>query len=288
MKVLKWAEITEEDFDLLRIFPFEDRAQKGSSLTIGGFDGPHVGHDSIFQKVLARKDLMNGVITFERSPRALKSRDDFSGDVSTLAQRLQRFEVYGFDFVVLIDFSQDFGKIKGRIFLDILYSACRVRFLVVGNDFRCGYRLDTGTQQIAAYAAEKNIMLEVVPDYFIGLQRVSSSLIRQAIQQADFIAAEQFLGYPYSIDCTGFMQTVTQLPENETYIDLKPESGFSQIIPPVGQYTVCIKTKAFESCQEQKISSFTGTLNVTPDFLRCRLPFNSSPLKVQTIQFVLF
>ena len=288
MKVLKWEDITAGHNDFLCAFADEPRLQAGSALTIGGFDGPHVGHTSLFSAVTACQSFLHGVITFERSPRAVKEHHAFAGDVSTLAQCLQRFEQCGFDFVILIDFSSNFGKMNGRIFLDTLYSVCYMRYLVVGSNFRCGYRLDTGIAELVSYAAEKQFQLQIAPDFFINAQRVSSSLIRQAILRADFASAQQFLGYPYSIDCTGFTQNRVQSPESETHIELQPFSGFSQIMPPVGQYTVCIEAASFESCQEQKTRSFAGILNVTPVFLRCRLPFSSSSIKVQTIHFVVF
>ena len=124
---------------------------QGSAISIGGFDGPHRGHERILSAVLEaseRYGIPAGLITFFRSPRSVKAGATYSGDVSTLDMRLQKFTEQGFTFTVLIDFSADFAKMKGAVFFDTLMKTIRIKYLAVGSDFTCGYRHDTGGEEL--------------------------------------------------------------------------------------------------------------------------------------------
>ena len=97
-------------------------------------------------------------------PKAAKNPTDFSGELSTIDLKLEYFEDLGFDFVIVIDFSCDFSKMKGRDFLTFLKNSCSMQFLVAGSDFRCGYKLDTGILQISEFAAQNGVFFHVVAE----------------------------------------------------------------------------------------------------------------------------
>ena len=95
MKVFDWNDIQNVKSDFF---------EKGSALTIGSFDGPHKGHESLFVSVLnaaTEKNLISGIITFKQALPGLKHPVNYAGDIATLQQRLFQYENKGFDFVVV-------------------------------------------------------------------------------------------------------------------------------------------------------------------------------------------
>lgn len=285
MKVISWFDLENKNFSLENLFCHDENALKrlknGVSITVGGFDGPHLGHKVIFDTVFSNKDALFGLVTFIMPPRFAKEKEKFLGTLSTLNLRLSSFCDFGFDFVVLIDFSADFSRIKGRDFLDILCSSCFVRYFVVGEDFRCGYKQDTGLKELESYMQNKNILLQLVKSSFLGEKKISSSAIRRMILSKDFANAKKMLGFDYEIDCEDF----EQIKESSNQVKLHFNDGFSQVLPPVGRYPVFIKTVFNDSCQEQKNSLCQAELNVESEFLRCRFHFDSDFGLIQAILF---
>ena len=237
MKILQWDRLeTDETREyILNLCS----VRQGTALTIGGFDGPHRGHESLFSAVLGASNRLNlapGIVTFTRSPGISKQPGNYPGDVSTLNLRLSKFEQKGFEFVLLIDFSGDFGKMSGGVFFDILVNTVRMRYVAVGPDFRCGHRLDTGTAEIAAISRKDGFQFDSIQQVALDGQRISSSSVRTAIQSADFALAERLLGHPFLLD---FTAPAWQLSENTLFV---PYRSFTQILPRRGEYQVVLNT----------------------------------------------
>ena len=227
MKIIYWDDLIKEK----NLYP------QGSAISIGGFDGPHRWHERILSAVLeaARKDgIPAGIITFFRSPRSVKIGNAYTGDVSTLDMRLQKFAEQGFSFTVLIDFSADFAKIKGAVFFDILIKTICIKYLAVGSDFTCGYRHDTGVGDLQRLARERGFCFDSIEQlYSARHERISSSAIRQAVEQADFTLAKDLLGYPFFLD----VAKIVQRRESSAWSIEK--SAITQILPQSGQYSAC-------------------------------------------------
>ena len=225
MKIIYWDDLIKGE----NIYP------QGSAISIGGFDGPHRGHERILSAVLkaARKDgIPAGIITIFRSPRSVKAGNMYSGDVSTLEMRLQKFAEQGFSFTVLIDFSADFARMKGTVFFDILIKTICIKYLAVGSDFTCGYRHDTGVGDLQRLARERGFCFDSIEQlYSARHERISSSAIRQAVEQADFALAKDLLGYPFFLD----VAKIVQRTENGVWAVEK--AAVTQILPQNGQYS---------------------------------------------------
>ena len=227
MKIIYWDDLIKEE----NIYP------QGTAVSIGGFDGPHRGHELILSAVLKaaqRKAIPAGIITFFRSPRSVKAGSTYAGDVSTLEMRLQKFAEQGFSFTVLIDFSADFAKMKGAVFFDILIKTICIKYLAVGSDFTCGYRHDTGVEDLQRLARERGFCFDSIEQlYSARHERISSSAIRQAVEQADFTLAKDLLGYPFFLDVAKIVQ------RRETAVWSIEKSAVTQILPQSGQYSAC-------------------------------------------------
>ena len=200
----------------------------GTALSAGSFDGLHLGHRVLLQSLMEcakEKSLASGVITFSRPLPAIKHSSDYTGDISTLNQRLKLFEELGIDFAIVVDFTPDFSSLKGTDFLSILKDKCNMKVLAEGIDFRCGYKGATDTQAIKYWAQQNDVECCFVdPVYYTEAdgneERVSSSYIRQMIQKGFFNRVKELLSRPYSLDVQ----------------NLRDKKGGVQVLPPDGLY----------------------------------------------------
>jgi riboflavin kinase/FMN adenylyltransferase len=173
-----------------------DGGEKGLAVTIGVFDGVHRGHQALIQRILAQ-DLHSVVITFKQNPKKVLNAHNFAGDIYSLEEKLAIFEQMGVEETALIDFSGNFSKLSGREFVNLLKTRRAIRFLAVGSNFRCGYRLDTDAAALRNMAGKEDIRTELVCPVMEGRHSVSSSRIRAAIRAGDLKGAELLLGRPY-------------------------------------------------------------------------------------------
>ncbi len=215
--------------------------EQGTALTIGSFDGPHIGHNELFESVLSKRKCANplvpGVITFKKSLRGFKHPDTYAGDVASLSQRLAAIESKGFAFAVVIDFSPEFGKIIGTDFLSMLIKFCGMKFLAEGKDFHCGYKSSTDMAQIEEFGNSNGFDLETIAPVFYGEEKVSSSRIRKCVLDKDFKSAKYMLERPFMLDCSDFEW---QKSFKDSKKILTADVKGVQVVPPSGEYKVLV------------------------------------------------
>ena len=107
MEILSWEDLLRKERNVF--FP-------PIALTIGVFDGVHRGHQTLLQRILEKKDECPWVITFKSNPSKVLFPETYVGDLMTLDQKLKKMEGFGIKGTVIIDFSQDFGRLKGAEF----------------------------------------------------------------------------------------------------------------------------------------------------------------------------
>ena len=173
-----------------------------SAITIGVFDGLHLGHMELLRRIIKRGPNPT-VITFRENPRKRIAGDTFEGEIFSLGQKLTAFENLGLDRIVLIDFSEEFCKIKGRDFIDLLEESGKMAYLAIGDDFRCGYMQDTGADTIREINEGKGIPTEIVSPLSLAGGPVSSSRIRSAIISGDLKLAAILMGRNLELDLSG-------------------------------------------------------------------------------------
>jgi len=214
-------------------------------MTVGVFDGLHLGHRELIERIV-RRGPNPTVVTFRENPKKVISADTYEGDIFSLKQKLAAFEQLGVNQVILIDFSENFSKLRGREFLDLLANIGRMVFLVVGSNFRCGYRQDTGAELIREINARKGIPTDVVgqvalpPGFGSRPDRrctVSSSRIRSAITEGNMALVKALTGRNMELDVSGI------IPDGAVY-DLRQ---IHRIVPASGRYAVRIQPGCIDS-----------------------------------------
>lgn len=239
LRVYSWDDIASGCF--LSFSELAEAGYEGTALTVGGFDGVHLGHQALFSAVMAQKRLLPGVVTFGTSPKARLNPENFAGSVCTMEQRLQLFREAGFAFAVVIDFSGDFGRMEGVVFLQHLRDNLYMRYLAEGTDFRCGYKGSVNIDFLRAFSQENGIRLDVVEPVIAEGVRVSSSEIRRSLLEGDLLRCSRLLGRNFSLggNCFSWSKTGDSLLGRRR----RGPCGCMQVLPPDGSYQVVLHWK---------------------------------------------
>jgi hypothetical protein len=223
MLTLDWPEFA--DSGLART----EFAGRGLAMTIGVFDGIHRGHRILLERVLS-SPLPGAVVCFKRSPKFILRPDTDEGDIMGARQKLRLFDQMGIALTVMIDFSEKFSKLGGKEFIDLLVDRGNLRFLVIGSNFRCGYRHAMDAAFIQKMNLDNGIPTEVAAPVTAGGERVSSSRIRAAIASGSLVEASELLGRRVEIDFSGLS---AGFGSGGVYFDLARED---RVMPPPGRY----------------------------------------------------
>jgi riboflavin kinase/FMN adenylyltransferase len=171
--------------------------------TIGNFDGVHVGHAHILEKLVSvakERKLLAAVIIFEPQPLEYFSADSAPPRISTLREKLERFREIGVDAVFVIPFDSEFSSLSADAFIDrYLVELLPVEWLLVGDDFRFGKGRAGDFRVLRERGQEQGFEVEATDSITVAGLRVSSSVIREALKSGDFQKSQEFLGRSYNI-----------------------------------------------------------------------------------------
>ena len=189
----------------MTILPFFNDILKDipSVLTIGVFDGLHLGHQKIIKEcvnIAKEHGVKSVVITFNVNPKMFCKNAEYMAPIITDECRNEILEEYGVDYLVIIDFSTHIAKMTGEEFIAELCTLYKIVAMVVGSDFRCGNKASSvGTAEIGELLARftSSAFLKVVPFVYVNGEVVSSSLIRRCLLTGNFDKASTLLGRPY-------------------------------------------------------------------------------------------
>ncbi len=168
-----------------------------TSLTIGNFDGVHVGHLALLEKLceLGEKRV---VLTFLNHPATLLYQKK-NGCLTSLSHRLLLLEKNGVDTVILLNFTEKFSMQTPEEFLSIIKKNIPFSHLVLGYDARIGYQRKGDPSCLLELSQSLHFGLEYLAPVYKESHLVSSRLIREKIEQGDLHIASQLLGRPFSI-----------------------------------------------------------------------------------------
>jgi len=174
------------------------------ALTIGNFDGVHLGHQAILERLKQaanRLQLSACIMIFEPHPREFLTPNQSPTRLTSLREKLEIFAELGIDRVQICHFNHSFAQISAQSFItDILLKQLNVRWLLVGDDFRFGAKRMGDVSLLKAHSQQANqFEVEVMADFSINHIRVSSTAIREALSAGNMVLAQQLLGRPYSM-----------------------------------------------------------------------------------------
>ena len=174
------------------------------ALTIGNFDGVHLGHQAILERLKQaanRLQLSACIMIFEPHPREFLTPNQSPTRLTSLREKLEIFAELGIDRVQICHFNHSFAQISAQSFItDILLKQLNVRWLLVGDDFRFGAKRMGDVALLKAHFQQANqFEVEVMADFSINHIRVSSTAIREALSAGNMVLAQQLLGRPYSM-----------------------------------------------------------------------------------------
>ena len=167
-------------------------------VTIGNFDGVHLGHQALLAEVKKRAHdlkLESAVITFEPNPKDYFSQNKPQTRISSLREKIELFNEIKIDRVHIIKFNQEFSKVTANEFISVLIKQLRVKEIVIGEDFCFGRGREGGIKQLSASSMKLNIKNKILIDG----KRISSTLIRNLLANDKLDQANKYIGRPYSI-----------------------------------------------------------------------------------------
>ena len=167
-------------------------------VTIGNFDGVHLGHQALLNEVKKRAHelkLESAVITFEPNPKDYFSQNKPQTRISSLREKIELFNEIKIDRVHIIKFNQEFSKVTANEFISVLIKQLKVKEIVVGEDFCFGRGREGGIKQLSASSMKLNIKNKILMDG----KRISSTLIRNLLANDKLDQANKYIGRPYSI-----------------------------------------------------------------------------------------
>jgi len=188
---------------LYNLAPHIARIQ-GGVVTIGNFDGVHIGHQQLLASVKKKAEQLKVasiVIIFEPQPL------EFFAGPKVTTPRLTRFrekflalQKAGVDFLIVLPFNQELANLSAQDFIDtVLVYYLKPQEIVVGEDFRFGHKRSGNFTYLKDYAAKFGITVQAMPTFFFEQERVSSTRVRQALTENNLALATQLLGRPYSM-----------------------------------------------------------------------------------------
>ena len=172
-------------------------------VTVGTFDGLHLGHKTILDALKNKAKQLNYksvVFTFWPHPRFVLGKIDGLELLSTIDEKAKILEKYGIDYLVSVKFTKEFASQTSYEFVkNILVGKLNVKHLVLGYDHHFGKNREGRFDKLADCANEFGFTIEQVSALTSGEENISSTKIRNALKQGDIAKANKYLGYNYSI-----------------------------------------------------------------------------------------
>lgn len=176
---------------------------EGCVLTIGNFDGLHLGHRAVIEKLAAKgRDLGLPVLVliFEPQPLEYFLGDNAPSRLMRLREKVIQFASLPVDNLLILRFNQYFANLDADAFVsEILLKTLNVKYLVVGDDFHFGKARRGNFSLLQTKGKEYGFTVEDTESYLLAGQRVSSTMIRDALGQGNLALAQSMLGRSYSV-----------------------------------------------------------------------------------------
>ena len=176
---------------------------KNCVLTIGNFDGVHIGHQHVLDKLREeskRHGVPSVVMVFEPQPQEVFLGENAAARILTFRDKYQKLKKMGIDRLLVVHFNKEFAAMSPLAFIqDLLVTKLGVKHLIVGDDFRFGQKRAGDFDLLKAQSQQLGFTVEDSKTFLFSKQRASSTAVREYLELSDFASAEQLLGEPFEM-----------------------------------------------------------------------------------------
>ncbi|MDT4897507.1 MAG: riboflavin kinase / adenylyltransferase [Acidobacteriota bacterium] len=190
----------------MRLFHGTDNAEiaRPTVLTLGVFDGLHLGHQLIMRTVVERARALQAVptvITFDPHPRAVLHPESAPPLLQTFDQKIEAFGVLGIEQAIVVRFTRSFAEIEAEDFLrDVVRDRLHAAEVYLGRGFAFGRNREGNIELLRRVSERLGFRAEEVPEVRLHGQRISSSRIRELLAEGRVNLARRMLGRPYGVE----------------------------------------------------------------------------------------
>lgn len=217
-------------------------------ITIGTFDGVHLGHLKVINQlneIAKSKEGESVLFTFYPHPRLVVSKDSANLRlITTLEEKTKRLEKSGIDHMVIFPFTKEFASLTYEQFIEqILIGKMGMNTLVVGHDHRLGKNREGSFESIVELSEKLDFDVRKIDTFLIDDMGISSSKIRQALQEGDVKKVKKYLGYAFTIH--GKVAMGNQIGRKIGFPTANVEASDPyKIIPAEGVYAITVEVRA--------------------------------------------
>lgn len=212
-----------------------------SVVTIGTFDGVHIGHRKILERLIAdgrKNQLQSTLLTFFPHPRMVLQKDNQIKLLNTIEEKSAILSGMGLDCLIIHPFTLEFSRKTAADFVrEILVEKLRIRKIIIGYDHRFGRNRNANIQDLQSFGNIMDFEVEEIPAQEIDEVSVSSTKIRKALEAGDLETANAYLGYQYML--TGTVEGGKKLGRDLGFptANLRIDADY-KLIPASGVYLV--------------------------------------------------
>lgn len=178
-------------------------ANTGKIITIGTFDGVHIGHQKILKRIanIAKEQgYTSAVLTLFPHPRMVLQKEDSIKLLNTIDERIELLKTYGIEKVIVKEFTKAFANLSAEDYVkNILVDGLNIKQVVIGYDHHFGKNRSANINDLKIFAETYNFKVEEISAQDIEDVTVSSTKIRKALDNGEVALANSFLGYDYFI-----------------------------------------------------------------------------------------
>lgn len=218
-----------------------DHKEQSSVLTIGTFDGVHIGHQKIIQRLneIKNKSVERSMIlTFYPHPRRVLDQSKDIKMLTTMEEKTHLLEKFGLDDLIIEPFTKEFSRLSALDFVrNILVNQLNIKKLVIGYDHHFGKNREGNFEQLIEFGDLYDFSVEKISAQEIESVSVSSTKIRKAIENGDITTANKYLGYNYLLTGEIIKGKGIGRQINFPTVNLKIAEDF-KLIPKKGVYVV--------------------------------------------------
>lgn len=179
------------------------KSSASAIVTIGTFDGVHVGHQKIIRRLITiakKENLKSVILTFFPHPRMVLQKDSNIKLINTIDERSAILDVLGLDYLLIKKFTKDFSRLSAEEFVkQVLVDGLNVKKVIIGYDHRFGRNRNADINDLRTYGKLFDFDVEEISVEDINDVAVSSTKIRKALSEGNIQKANRYLGYPFML-----------------------------------------------------------------------------------------